>query len=137
MHRGILIVGSLLGALAVALGAFGAHGLESKLPPDDIRIYQTGVQYHFYHIAALLFTGLLWRKIPVQAVLWSSRFFSAGIVLFSGSLYVLTYVKTMAVTLPTWFFLLTPIGGIFFILGWFMLGWGINKGKGKEWTKQV
>ncbi len=137
MHRGILIIASLLSALAVAMGAFGAHGLEAKLPYDELRSYRTGVQYHFYHTAALMFTGLLWRKIPVSAVLWSSRLFTAGIILFCGSLYTITYLKTGSITLPTWFFLLTPVGGVCFILGWFFLGWGINKGKGKEWTRQV
>jgi uncharacterized membrane protein YgdD (TMEM256/DUF423 family) len=136
MHRGILIIGSLLSALAVALGAFGAHGLENLLSYDELRSYRTGIQYHFYHTGALLITGLLWRKIPVSAVLWSSRFFTLGVALFSGSLYTITYMKTMAVTAPTWFFFLTPIGGVCFILGWFVLGWGINKGKGKEWTKK-
>lgn len=136
MHRGILIIGSLLGALAVALGAFGAHGLESRLPAEDLKVYNTGIQYHFYHVGALLFTGLLWRKVPVYGVLWASRFFTLGIALFSGSLYTITYLKTASVVLPTWFYLLTPIGGVCFIAGWFVLGWSINKGKGKEWTKQ-
>lgn len=137
MHRGILIVASLLSALAVALGAFGAHGLEVLLPAEEVRGYRTGIQYHFYHAFALFLAGLLWRKIPVSAVLWSSRFFAAGILLFSGSLYIITYLKTTGYTLPRWFFLLTPMGGVCFILGWFVLGWGINKGKGKEWTKQA
>jgi uncharacterized membrane protein YgdD (TMEM256/DUF423 family) len=136
MHRGILIVGSLLAALAVALGAFGAHGLEKTVQPDELRVYNTGVQYHFYHITGLLFTGLLWRKIPVSAVLWASRFFTAGIVLFSGSLYAITYIKAAQLSVPIWVGILTPIGGVCFIMGWFILGWGINKGKGKEWTKQ-
>lgn len=136
MHRGILIIGSLLAALAVAIGAFGAHGLETKVQPEELRIYNTGVQYHFYHIAGLLITGLLWRKIPVSAVLWSSRFFTTGILLFSGSLYAITYIKASQLSVPIWVGILTPIGGVCFILGWFILGWGINKGKGKEWTKQ-
>ncbi|RZK36052.1 MAG: DUF423 domain-containing protein [Hymenobacter sp.] len=95
------------------------------------------MQYHFYHTGALLIAGLLWRKIPVTSVLWTSRFFTLGIILFCGSLYTITYMKTLGITLPVWFFLLTPVGGVCFILGWFTLGWGINKGKGKEWTKQV
>ena len=136
MHRGILIIGSLLAALAVAIGAFGAHGLETKVHPDDLRIYNTGVQYHFYHITGLLITGLLWRKIPVSAVLWSSRFFTTGILLFSGSLYAITYIKASQSSVPVWVGILTPVGGVCFILGWFILGWGVNKGNGKEWTKQ-
>lgn len=136
MHRGILIIGCLLAALAVALGAFGAHGLETKVQPDDLRIYNTGVQYHFYHIPGLLITGLLWRKIPVSAVLWGSRFFIGGIILFSGSLYAITYLKAAQIPVQRWINFLTPVGGVCFILGWFILGWGINKGNGKEWLKQ-
>ena len=136
MHRGILITTCFLAALAVALGAFGAHGLEKTIQPDELRIYNTGIQYHFYHIGGLLFTGLLWRKIPVAAVLWSSRLFTAGILLFSGSLYTITYIKAAQLYVPVWVGILTPVGGICFILGWFVLGWGINKGNGKEWTKQ-
>lgn len=129
MHRGLMMIGTLLGAFAVALGAFGAHALKQKLSAEDLAVYQTGVQYQFYHVAALFVAAFLYGKFHRSAVLWTGRFFIAGIFLFSGSLYAMTYLKAFGSSVPGWIGPLTPLGGILFILGWLLLGWIVNRGK--------
>ncbi|MEO7311567.1 MAG: DUF423 domain-containing protein [Chitinophagaceae bacterium] len=129
MHRGLMMVGSLLGAFAVALGAFGAHALKQKIGPEELAVYQTGVQYHFYHVMAVFITASVYSKFHRPAVLWAGRFFIAGIVLFSGSLYLMTYLKAFTRSEIKWLGPITPLGGLFFIIGWLMLGWIINHGK--------
>lgn len=104
------------GLVAVILGAFGAHGLKGKIPEVLLSAYQTGVQYHFYHILALLFIVVLAVLKPVSR--WSQLsgcFFIAGIILFSGSLYAI------ALGAPRWIGPVTPLGGLSFMLGWVML----------------
>jgi len=129
MHKGLMMIGSLLGAFAVALGAFGAHALKQKLPIEDLAIYQTGVQYHFYHVGAIFIAAFLWGKFHRPAVLWTGRLFFAGILLFSGSLYTMIYIKAFGGAEARWLGAITPIGGVCFIVGWLLLGWVVNKGK--------
>jgi uncharacterized membrane protein YgdD (TMEM256/DUF423 family) len=111
----ILITAAISGALAVMLGAFGAHGLKKIISPDMLAIYQTGVQYQFYHTFALLTVGVLMHWNKSKALKWSAYLFIAGIFLFSGSLYVLaiTGIKVLGA--------ITPIGGVAFIAGWIAL----------------
>lgn len=106
---------SVLLALAVALGAFGAHGLKSQLSADMMQTYKTGVEYHFYHALGLLLIGILAISYPSELMKWSAICLAAGIVVFSGSLYVL------AVTGIKWLGTVTPIGGLSFIAGWILL----------------
>lgn len=104
------------GLAAVILGAFGAHGLRGKIPDALLNAYQTGVQYHFYHILALLFIVVLALLKPASR--WSQLsgcFFIAGIILFSGSLYAI------ALGAPRWIGPVTPLGGLSFMAGWVML----------------
>jgi len=122
MNRTFLIAASLFGALAVALGAFGAHGLE-KLTTDE-RIFhgfQTGTQYQLYHALALLAVAILYDKFPVKAMKWAGYSFSAGIILFSGSLYLLTFLKIQENSAIKIVGPITPLGGIFFIAGWLLV----------------
>jgi uncharacterized membrane protein YgdD (TMEM256/DUF423 family) len=122
MHRTILLVASLSGVLAVALGAFGAHGLKSRLTPELMAIYQTGVQYHFYHTFALLVCGvLIYGGMDSFAMRVSAYSFIAGIIIFSGSLYIL------AITDLRWLGAITPVGGLAFIVGWCALAFGIMR----------
>src|SRR5688500_2211513 len=111
-----LILASLLLALAVALGAFGAHALKSRLAPDLQAVWQTAVEYHAWHALGLFGVALyLLHRPAVAGTAWSAWLFIAGIVLFSGSLYALALTGTRA------FGAVTPIGGTAFIAGWLAL----------------
>ena len=113
MDRTFLLLGALAGATGVALGAFGAHGLRSRLSPEMLAVFETGVRYHLYHALALLAT------VPIMGRLEGSRLvtaagwlFVAGIVLFSGSLYLL------ALTGITMLGAVAPLGGVAFLCAW-------------------
>ena len=106
---------SILLALAVAIGAFGAHGLKSHISVEMMQIYKTGVEYHFYHALGLLFIGVLSVSYPSGLLNWSAIMLAVGIILFSGSLYVL------AITGINWLGVITPFGGLCFIAGWVLL----------------
>lgn len=118
MARHFLVIAALSGFLAVALGAFGAHGLKDKLAPDLMAVYQTAVQYHFYHTLVLLAVAMLLLRYPQQGVLVASGgLLVAGLLLFSGSLYVL------ALSGVRWLGAITPLGGVAFLLAWLLLAW--------------
>ena len=102
-------------AAAVAIGAFGAHGLKAHLSNEMLAVYKTGVEYHFYHALGLLLVGVLAVIMPNAYLKWSAIFLSAGIILFSGSLYVL------AISGIKWLGAITPLGGLSFIAGWVFL----------------
>ncbi len=120
MGKIYLMVAALNGFLAVGLGAFGAHGLRQKLSTDLLAVYQTGVQYHFYHTFALMAVALLMLQWPHNTLLrWSALLFAIGIVVFSGSLYVL------AISGIRWLGAITPLGGVAFLAGWAMLAMAV------------
>jgi uncharacterized membrane protein YgdD (TMEM256/DUF423 family) len=116
-----LSIGSISGALAVMLGAFGAHGLKDKLSEKMLANYMTGVEYHFYHTLALLIVGVIALHYPTKQLTASGWAFTIGILTFSGSLYV------MALTGITKLGAITPIGGLFFIIGWILLAAAVLK----------
>lgn len=113
--KSILTVAAVSGLLAVALGAFGAHGLKAIISPEMLEVYKTGVQYQFYHTFALLIVGILMNFSQSKALTWSAYLFITGIVLFSGSLYVLAITDVKALGI------ITPFGGITWIAAWFLL----------------
>jgi uncharacterized membrane protein YgdD (TMEM256/DUF423 family) len=116
MAKTYLLIAALNGFLAVALGAFGAHGLKQRLSADLLAVYQTGVQYHFYHTLALLLVAALMLHWPQSNSLrWSALLFCIGILVFSGSLYVLS------ITGVRWLGAITPLGGVAFLAGWIAL----------------
>lgn len=121
MHKGFLIWASALGALAVILGAFGAHKLKELAPPDVVSTFQTGVTYQFYHVFALLAVAILFTSFPGASLEWAGRCFIIGIILFSGSLYLLTALKIAGNESLRAAGIITPIGGVFFIAGWICL----------------
>lgn len=121
MQKIYLIIGTLLAGLAVALGAFGAHGLKKVVSPENVAIYQTGVQYQMYHALALVLVGILSERILNNYLSYAGALFVAGIVLFSGSLYLIVSLYAMNKTVPTLVGILTPVGGLFFIAGWIFL----------------
>ena len=118
----ILSIAALCGALAVGLGAFGAHALKAKLEAADrLSTYQTAVQYHFLHTIVLLIIGLLMYKIQSNWLNYSAYMMIAGLLFFSGSLYALCLSGVK------WLGAITPIGGVFFILGWLFMFIAIYK----------
>lgn len=127
MHKSFLVWAAVLGALAVILGAFGAHKLKELVPPETVSTFQTGVTYQFYHVFALLATGILFAQLPGSQLEWAGRCFIIGILLFSGSLYLLTVLKMTGNVGLKGIGILTPIGGVFFIAGWICLLSGILK----------
>jgi uncharacterized membrane protein YgdD (TMEM256/DUF423 family) len=111
-----LVLGALAAALAVVLGAFGAHALRARLAPDLLAIYHTAVQYHFWHALGLLAIGIVAIHLPNSIALkWAGWVMLAGIVAFSGSLYIL------ALTGVRWLGAITPFGGAAFIVSWILL----------------
>ena len=110
-----LFYGGIFAGLGVALGAFGAHGLESRLSEDDLSTYETAVQYQMYHAFALLILFTLSHTIPTHKVRMIGWSFVLGILLFSGSLYL--YV----ITGISIFGAITPLGGVSFLFGWVIL----------------
>lgn len=106
----------MVGALAVGCGAFGAHALKSRLNPDLLAIYQTATLYHLVHAVAL-FALALFARSTGTSIAWPASLFLAGILLFSGSLYLL------AVTGFRQLGMITPLGGLCFIAGWLASGW--------------
>jgi uncharacterized membrane protein YgdD (TMEM256/DUF423 family) len=122
MSKHFLIGASFFGGTGVAFGAFGAHGLE-KLTTDSkiLHGFQTGAQYQLYHALALLAVAILYEKFPVKAMKWAGYSFIAGIILFSGSLYLLTFLKIQESSAVKFVGPITPLGGICFIAGWLLL----------------
>ncbi len=119
MAKAFFIAGTLGTFLAVALGAFGTHGLKSRVSPDMIETFQTGVQYQFYHALGLLILALIIRHLGPHFMFQVTGYlFLIGIILFSGSLYVLvlTGIKQWG--------MVTPFGGLCFLAGWITLFWG-------------
>lgn len=120
MQHLFLFMAGINGFIAVALGAFAAHGLKNSLSPELLVTFQTGVQYHMYHTLALLGIGILTFLFPSQSLLKVAGYlFLLGILLFSGSLYVL------ALSGIRWLGAITPLGGVAFLGGWTLLAWSM------------
>ena len=126
MHKSIIKTAAIIGALSVMLGAFAAHTLKEILEPASLQIFETAVRYQFYHVFALLAVGILYKEFPVKLMIWAGRLFVIGIILFSGSLYLLCYVKHNQLPL-NWLGAITPFGGVAFIAGWIMVFMGVQK----------
>ncbi|MCM3205470.1 DUF423 domain-containing protein [Paenibacillus illinoisensis] len=128
MQRVWMTVGAVMTMLSVAIGAFGAHMLKEKIGADAIAVYETGVQYHMIHALALLIVGLTAGQLGVSSKLkWAARLLFIGIIVFSGSLYVLsiTGIKVLGA--------ITPIGGVAFIAGWLLFALDVwQRGKGRS-----
>ncbi len=111
----------MAGLLGVIAGAMLSHQLKHRIPEDVQQIYETAVRYQFYHVFALLATALLGNQIRSGYLIRAGNFFMLGIVLFSGSLYIMSALITNNISVPFLLGILTPIGGIAFMLGWFFL----------------
>ena len=116
MQNRYIAIGAISAMLAVALGAFGAHGLEGKITNDMLKVYNTGVTYHMSHALGILLIALMVDKLgDSNKVLWAGRLLLIGTILFSGSLYLLavTDVKQLGI--------ITPFGGVAFLAGWLLV----------------
>lgn len=118
--KNTLSIASISGLLCVVFGAFGAHGLKPLLTPQMLTTFETGVRYQFYHTLAILLIVVLYQFNKSKNLVISSYFFFAGMVLFSGSLYLLALTSINENTW-TWLGPVTPIGGLCFIIGWIYL----------------
>lgn len=127
MHKGYLKTAAILGALSVAFGAFAAHTLKQNISGYALGIFETAVKYQFYHVFGLLAVGILYNQFPNKFINWSGRLFLAGIILFSGSLYILAAIKGAELQGYNWIGAITPFGGLCFIAGWISLFIGISK----------
>ena len=123
MERIFFGVGAVSAALAVALGAFAAHGLRSRIPADALATFETGARYHMYHALALLAVAWACARWPSAWTSAAGWLFVAGTLLFSGSLYLLAVTGVRALGA------ITPLGGLAFILGWLALAWAAWTGR--------
>lgn len=123
-QKSILVTACMLGLLGVAIGAFGAHALKDLLLKNNrLDTYELAVRYHFYHALALLGIGALIKKDADKFLMWGSQLLLGGVILFSGSLYVLALFNTTKVAM------ITPLGGVLLIAGWASTGYGFLKAK--------
>ena len=122
MHRIFLILAGVFALLAVGLGAFGSHVLEGRLGEDMLRAFETGVRYHFYHALGLGLIALVLERLgSLRLLVWAGWLMSAGVVLFSGSIYV------MALSGSRMFALVTPTGGVAFLVAWGLFVAGVMR----------
>lgn len=120
MRKTFFRIASLLAMFGVILGAFASHSLKGKLSPEQLDTFQTGVRYHFYHALALLAIAVFLHFRKTKLLVLSAWLFTAGIVFFSGSLYLLATREWIGFEAP-WLGPVTPLGGLLFIAGWAML----------------
>jgi uncharacterized membrane protein YgdD (TMEM256/DUF423 family) len=117
-ERLFVVLGATSGFIAVGAGAFGAHALRTRLTPELLAVFETGVRYQMYHALALVAAGWAVSRWPGSLAVWAGWLFLAGTIVFSGSLY------TLALTGVRWLGAITPLGGLCFLAGWLCLALG-------------
>jgi uncharacterized membrane protein YgdD (TMEM256/DUF423 family) len=122
------MVAAVFGSLAVVAGAMLAHQLKTRMPEQALEVYEIAVRYQFYHVFALLATGLLSDRFHGSWMNRAGICFITGILLFSGSLYIISALISAGSSVPVALGILTPLGGIGFILGWIFMALGLWKG---------
>lgn len=127
MQKFFLKTAAVLGAFSVILGAFGAHALKQLISDKNLQTFETGVRYQFYHVIALFITGILYKDFTNNYLQWAGRLFCLGILLFCGSLYLLSFIELTDMTGLKWVGAITPLGGVCFIIAWLLLALGISK----------
>jgi uncharacterized membrane protein YgdD (TMEM256/DUF423 family) len=128
VHKQFLLLAATFGVAGVIAGAMLAHQLKHRVSEDVLEIYETAVRYQFYHVFALLAVGILSEKFNTKWIHRAGVCFILGILLFSGSLYIISAILTSGGAVPFLLGICTPLGGLGFILGWIFLGVGIWKG---------
>ena len=127
--KNFIVIGAVLAGLAVLIGAFGAHALKELMSESNIATFETGSRYHFYHSIALLFVGLMSYRWNSKLLKYAGICFVIGILFFSGSLYLLALKDGWGLESWKWLGPMTPIGGLFFIIGWILIVIGVLKSK--------
>lgn len=119
--KALLVIGAINGFLAVALGAFGAHGLEGKISEKALKTWEKAVNYQMFHTLSIIATGIALLKFESAALVWAGWMFVVGIILFSGSLYFYSTsgIRSLA--------MITPFGGVVFLIGWVLFGYTMMK----------
>ncbi len=121
MHKQLIRIGAVMAFLAIAFGAFGAHRLKDLVSAESVAVFDTGARYMIYHSIAIIIAGILYQYFSNRSVVYAGYSFVAGIVLFSGSLYLMTFFKAQGVVGISGIGIITPIGGLLFLLGWLLL----------------
>jgi uncharacterized membrane protein YgdD (TMEM256/DUF423 family) len=121
MKNKYIAIGALLAGIAVILGAFAAHALKKIITTEEISVFETGVRYQIYHAFAIIIVGILYKEYGSKKLLLSGKLFILGIILFSGSLFLLTAIKHLQANSFLWVGAVTPLGGVCFIAGWLLI----------------
>jgi uncharacterized membrane protein YgdD (TMEM256/DUF423 family) len=121
MHKKFIAIGALLAGIAVVLGAFAAHSLKAVVSTESLAVFETGVRYQMYHAFAIIIVGILYNENNSKTLLLAGKLFIVGILIFSGSLYLLTALRTIQANNFLWVGAVTPLGGVAFITGWFLV----------------
>ncbi len=121
MNKSYLKAGSFFAALAIMLGAFGTHYIGSRVNLSVLNIFETAIRYQMYHALGLILVGIVAKEFTSKHINWAAKLFIIGIIVFSGSLYLLTYFKAVEAKQFYWLGAVTPIGGVAFIVGWCLL----------------
>lgn len=121
MRNSILALGALLAAITIAMGALGAHALKDILTAAQLQTYETAVRYQQFHVFALFVIGILQNQYPQLSLGICTKLVLVGMLLFGGSIYLVLFLSQIAVPIPFWIYLITPLGGLCYISSWLLL----------------
>lgn len=121
MRNSILALGALLAGITIAMGALGAHALKDILTAAQLQTYETAVRYQLFHVFALFVIGILQNQYPQLSLGFCTKLVLVGMVLFGGSIYLVLFLSHIAVPIPFWIYLITPLGGLCYISSWLLL----------------
>jgi uncharacterized membrane protein YgdD (TMEM256/DUF423 family) len=121
MRNATLTLGALLAGITIAMGALGAHALKDILNAAQLQTYETAVRYQMYHVFALLLIGILQNQYPQLTLSICKKLVLVGMLLFGGSIYLVLFLTHVAVPIPFWIYLITPLGGLCYISSWLLL----------------
>lgn len=121
MRNSILALGALLAGITIAMGALGAHALKDILTAAQLQTYETAVRYQLFHVFALFVIGILQNQYPQLSLGICTKLVLVGMLLFGGSIYLVLFLSQIAVPIPFWIYLITPLGGLCYISSWLLL----------------
>ncbi|MEX0635712.1 MAG: DUF423 domain-containing protein [Ferruginibacter sp.] len=125
MHKGFLKIAAIFGVLSVGMGAFAAHAIKEIVSQRVLVTFETAVRYQFYHVLALVLIAIIYKEFPNKRIVAAGWLFIVGILIFCGSLYILSFVQAAVQPGYKWLGPITPVGGLAFIAGWVMLFAGV------------